>query len=482
MTNLTRASLAENPSATVSATPRDRHWDFLLVCVAAYLTTAVGRVHQLFPLLSPLKPVFVSAALAIVLYVVQQGGARRIRWVRSPTTTHLLLLLLWVALSVPGALHQGLAFSLLTNFMKTVALYVLIVGSVRGFRDLERLAFVYFAAASVFSVVVLTRFPVGGNNWRLGGLYYYDANDFAVFAVTAVPLGLYFGLTQTQLHRRLVSLGGVLAVLIAFIWSGSRGGFLAMLAVVAFLLFRYTAMRLHWRLLTMALIIATGWLTASDRYWTQMATILQADNDYNRTELNGREKIWRRGIGYMLSHPVFGVGASNFGVAEDHIAAGPAAGARHWGSLECTSQQLYPGRRGARRPWSAAAACCDRQRVRDVAPRCQGGACAVHAVACASAVSPGHAGVTRRLCRGRILFVACVRGDALFTGGACRRAGEGYADPDPPRAMGLGTGGMILLTSLWARKRAASSVERWRPGGELALACATDARCLAARR
>ena len=113
--------------------------------------------------------------------------------------------------------------------------------------------------------------------------------------------------------------GGVLAVFIAFIWSGSRGGFLAMLAVVAFLLFRYTAMRLHWRLLTMALIIATGWLTASDRYWTQMATILQADNDYNRTELNGREKIWRRGIGYMLSHPVFGVGASNFGVAEGTI-------------------------------------------------------------------------------------------------------------------------------------------------------------------
>ena len=319
MTNLTRASLAENPSAPASATPRDRHWDFLLVCVAAYLTTAVGRIHQLFLFLSPLKLVFVSATLAIVLYFLQQVGARRIRWVRSRSTTYLLLLLLWVALSVPGALHQGLAFSLLTSFIKTVALYVLIVGSVRGFHDLERLAFVYFAAASVFSVVVLTRFPVGGNNWRLGGLYYYDANDFAVFAVTAVPLGLYFGLTQAQLHRRLVSLGGVLAVLIAFIWSGSRGGFLAMLAVVAFFLFRYTAVRLHWRLLIMALIIATGWLTASDRYWTQMSTILHADNDYNRTELNGREKIWRRGIGYMLSNPVFGVGGSNFGVAEGTI-------------------------------------------------------------------------------------------------------------------------------------------------------------------
>ena len=70
---------------------------------------------------------------------------------------------------MPGALHQGLAFSLLTGFMKTVALYVLIVGSVRGFRDLERLAFVYFAAASVFSLVVLTR---GADSvcafWRAG--------------------------------------------------------------------------------------------------------------------------------------------------------------------------------------------------------------------------------------------------------------------------------------------------------------------------
>src|SRR5207253_8899220 len=90
MTNLTRASLAENPSAPASATPRDRHWDFLLVCVAAYLTTAVGRIHQLFLFLSPLKLVFVSATLAIVLYFLQQVGARRIRWVRSRSTTYLL--------------------------------------------------------------------------------------------------------------------------------------------------------------------------------------------------------------------------------------------------------------------------------------------------------------------------------------------------------------------------------------------------------
>src|SRR2546427_10202593 len=102
-------------------TPKARHWDLLLVCVAVYLATAVGRLHQLFPLLLPLKPALLSAALAIGLYIVQQAGPRRIESVRSSTTTYLLLLLLWVALSVPGALHQGTAFELLSdNFVKTV--------------------------------------------------------------------------------------------------------------------------------------------------------------------------------------------------------------------------------------------------------------------------------------------------------------------------------------------------------------------------
>jgi O-antigen ligase len=54
---------------------------------------------------------------------------------------------------------------------------------------------------------------------------------------------------------------------------------------------------------------------ASDRYWTQMGTIM-SDADYNHTEETGRMQIWRRGVGYMLQFPVFGVGAGNFNAAE----------------------------------------------------------------------------------------------------------------------------------------------------------------------
>src|SRR2546427_7913397 len=74
------------PPASLTGTPRDRYWDLLLVCVAVYIATTVGRVHQLFPLLLPLKPAFAAALLAVGLYLLQQSGQRRIHRLRSPTT------------------------------------------------------------------------------------------------------------------------------------------------------------------------------------------------------------------------------------------------------------------------------------------------------------------------------------------------------------------------------------------------------------
>ena len=59
--------------------------------------------------------------------------------------------------------------------------------------------------------------------------------------------------------------------------------------------------------------------TATDRYWSQMSTILTLDQDYNRTSETGRWHIWSRGIGYMLQHPILGVGANNFPIAEGTI-------------------------------------------------------------------------------------------------------------------------------------------------------------------
>ena len=312
-----RQAVGVTPGGAPSRAP-DGHWDLLLACLAGYILTAVGRLHQLFDFLNPLHLTLLSAGLATVAYMISVGPARRLRPVlRLRITRFLLALTLWVALSIVGALWPGGAFQLFTDqFLKVVLMFLVLVGAVRGFRDVERLTFVYLISVGIYAAVVLARFNVGGDRWRLAGLYYYDANEFGTLAVMCLPLAVYFLVQPSPLWRRLVSAATAVVLVIGFIWTGSRGGFLAVLAVGAFLLLRFTAIRARWRILTTSLLALLFAATATDNYWKGMKTLLQPKEDYNMTDDAGRMKVWKRGIGYMLQHPVFGVGGANFPTAE----------------------------------------------------------------------------------------------------------------------------------------------------------------------
>jgi putative inorganic carbon (HCO3(-)) transporter len=195
-------------------------------------------------------------------------------------------------------------------------MFFVIAGAVRGFRDVERLAFVYFAAATIYAGVVISRFDLGaGDAWRLGHLYYYDANDFATLAVTAMPIGLYGLMAAPRLAGRLLSAAGLGVLSLAFVWTGSRGGFIALVAASTYIVLRYRAVPLAWRATATALVAVVLLVSASDQYWRQMGTIM-SDADYNRTDETGRLQIWSRGIDYTLRYPVFGIGADNFPAAE----------------------------------------------------------------------------------------------------------------------------------------------------------------------
>ena len=83
---------------------------------------------------------------------------------------------------MPFALSPGASFDLVfNNFLKTAVMSFVVAASVRGPRDVERLwrSWSISSALCVYRVVVITRFDLGGGgSWRLGHLYYYDANDF----------------------------------------------------------------------------------------------------------------------------------------------------------------------------------------------------------------------------------------------------------------------------------------------------------------
>jgi len=295
----------------------DQRWDLLLVSIAGYMLTSVGRIHQLFPQLELLHPAVVTGIAAIALYLHDSNDERRAADLMTPTTKLLAALLFWMCLAVPLALRPGNSFMVVfDNFVKTALMSFVTAAAVRGIRDVERLAFTYFTAAVVYAAVAIVRFNIGsGDDWRFGHLYYYDSNDFATFAVTAMPLGLYFLHAARRRTTSIAAAAGLVVLVLGFVRSGSRGGFVALALVAVFVVLRYTAIPVRGRAGAMVLIGLALVLSASDQYWRQMSTIL-ADTDYNHTDESGRLQIWRRGIGYMIDQPLLGVGPGNFQVAE----------------------------------------------------------------------------------------------------------------------------------------------------------------------
>src|SRR6266566_2848116 len=287
-----------SPTATWLDTPagevRPPGWDPLLVCVALHIANYVGRVPQLFPVLSYLKPALLAMVLAIGLYLLHQSGQRRVALLRSPTMTRLLGLLVWSALSVPGALYQGLAFRSWTDFATIVVMCLVVAGSVRSVRDVERLVLVYFGVTVLYAVVVLARFPLGGDgpeSWRLGDLYYYDSNDLATLIVSAMPFGLYFVLAQRRALVRVLAALGLVVVAVGLLRSGSRGGFLAFVAFATFVLLAFTTIPARSRLVGLGVVLAVG----VGNFRVAEGTIAP------------KAKLWERGLGvrWQAAHNSF---------------------------------------------------------------------------------------------------------------------------------------------------------------------------------
>lgn len=306
--------------AVSAADTRGRGWDLLLVCLGVFILTSVARVHQLFPVLSLLKPVTLAGGLAVALCLLDRAPPRRIGMLHIPAARYLIALVVWMALSVPGALWPGGAFATLLDFVKTVLITLVIITAVRSNRDVERLMLTYFIGAVIFAAVVLTRmkFHLAAEG-RMERLYLYDSNDFATYTVTAMPLGLHFASSARRLWTRFAGWSGVAVLALGFIWSGSRGGFLAFTAVIAYFLLRYTTVRRSWRWSAAAVVGLLIVATAGEQYWTRISTVFRPKEDYNLTSDQGRVRIWRRGVGYMLDHPLLGVGAGNFPRAEGTI-------------------------------------------------------------------------------------------------------------------------------------------------------------------
>jgi putative inorganic carbon (HCO3(-)) transporter len=331
-----RPALARVPSPGVAAGGRSGAalrpvWDPLLIAVATYLLVAVCQIQFFLPWLVPLRVGVLAALASLVFVATDRSPERRLNSLLGGPVPLVAILLAWAVVDIPFALYPGLAYNLVVhNFAKSVILCVVLALAIRNIRDVENLAFVYFTGIVVFALYVVLRAPLAAGAERIGGGFgSYDPNDFAALAVTAIPLGVFFWQSGRKRVRRWLALAALVPIMGAIVRTGSRGGFLGLLAVTGILVARYRWIPLRWRLGSVAVLALVAVGTGSDAYWNRMKTILSPSQDYNVTSEVGRTQVWKRGLGYAWDRPLTGVGPDNFEYAEGTIS--PLAGRQAFG-------------------------------------------------------------------------------------------------------------------------------------------------------
>lgn len=221
------------------------------------------------------------------------------------------------AASVVFGISQGHAFNyFVSNFSKTLAITFLLILSIRDVADVRRL---YWSFALGGIVLAFLSIFVIGISKETGGVS-YDANDVGVFMVTTLPLALLLFQTGRTPARKLVAGLGVILLVMTIVKTQSRGAFVGTLAVGIALLLLLPGISVGRRVGYVAIAAMAMLLAAPPGYWQAMRKILEdPKEDYNWDSINGRRNIAKRGIGYMLSYPVFGIGIDNFSRAEGTI-------------------------------------------------------------------------------------------------------------------------------------------------------------------
>jgi len=297
-------------------------WSPFEIAVAVALLTGVWRLQMFLFFVAKLQIPILASGAAIWFFIAEGGLARLPRVARHPVSRWVIVTLALMLLSVPTSLYPGLsARAVFLDHSRDIILMLLIAASIRKRASIERLALMNLIGGIVFCFAVWKYAQIGSDG-RLGDLGgYYDANDLAMLLVCSLPLAVYFLRRGVPGVLRALALAGLGVFMITFVKTGSRGGFLGLLAISGFMLFRYTAIpgRIRWGAITAAALVLMT--IAGNRYWAMMGTLLHPTQDYNWSgkDESGRMEVWRRGIGYMLQRPFTGVGVNAFSIAEGTI-------------------------------------------------------------------------------------------------------------------------------------------------------------------
>ncbi|MBL0169336.1 MAG: O-antigen ligase family protein [Gemmatimonadaceae bacterium] len=270
----------------------------------------VIRMGELWPPIAAAKPVVTLTSAIIVLHLMRSNWAA---WRRAFGNTQVRLTILYgliVIALVPTSIWRGRSVGIAMVMPWGMALVLLASLTAPSLPVLDRVVRWFSALTAITAILlVLQGNVVEGSRVTSSGSY--DSNDLGGLMALALPLAI-GGVLRGPLLARLVAAASALSILTVLMQTGSRGGFLALVAGTLVLLLALSPTRLLLAFVIGLAVVPLGWRLAPSVMRERAASLLSLEEDYNTTSNSGRIYLWKRGLVFAARNPLTGVGPGTF--------------------------------------------------------------------------------------------------------------------------------------------------------------------------
>jgi putative inorganic carbon (hco3(-)) transporter len=273
-------------------------WWFLL----AFLILLYANTPFILPALEVVHPAKVIAGLTLLAVLTETLSGRRRFEFPWPEGGWLILFLVAAASSCTTALWPGYAVDALSDLVKMVLIYFVLIHSAASEKMLRGVMWVMIAGGLFPALGTLHNYAQG--NMEEGraawvGIF-ANPNEVAYSLVILLPLAAYLA-SRHGWKLRMVLLGISLVYLAALFVTFSRGGLIGLAAATAVYAWRKRSV---WLSVSLGIVIAAG-LGIAGQYWTRGEDFSNLNNDLSFQE---RIATSQAGVDMFVDHPVLGVG------------------------------------------------------------------------------------------------------------------------------------------------------------------------------
>jgi putative inorganic carbon (hco3(-)) transporter len=241
-----------------------------------------------------------------------------------PIELKMLLLILALGLiTLPFAQSRSDSLTvILDSLFKIIIIFVLIINVIDRRERLLAFLNLLIGCGTLFSLSALLSFirgDVEAKSGRIEGLVggvFGNPNDLSVALNIILPLAIVMAISNEGSKRKLYSMCAFLLAL-AVILTFSRAGFLGLVVVGGFLLWRLQRRHRVFPIIAVIILIFASVTILPGGYGHRLATIFNPSNDETESAQQRQELLFRA-VDVAIHRPILGVGLGNFHLYSRH--------------------------------------------------------------------------------------------------------------------------------------------------------------------